>query len=618
MRPYDPRLAQYARATRSYLGLSVGVGLSTVVLIIVQAVLLATAIAHFVPSSPAQPPETRAVGAACEPSSGQCLDGWGLADLKGILLALTAVVAGRALLAYAQAVAAHRASAAVKSELRERLLTHVMALGPAYLHRERAGELATLTTRGLDALDAYFARYLPQLVLAALVPVVVLAFIAPADLVAGVTIAVTLPLIPIFMALVGLSTERLNRRQFAALARLGHHLLELIAGLPTLKVFGRAKSQARAIRELTDRQRALTMRTLRLAFLSSLVLELLATISVALVAVGIGLRVVGGSLDLKTALLVLILAPEAYLPLRALGTQYHASGEGLAAAQQVFEVIQTKPVRPAGTRPAPPHGPVVVSGVSVTYPDRTTPALAPVSLRLDPGETVAIIGPSGAGKTTLAGVLAGLIAPTTGAVLLGSESTVNSDPPTLGPPVDLADVEPSQWRRRVAYVPQHPYLFAGTVAANIDLAGTHTADEIRRAAQLAQLDLSEGVSTVVGEHGAGLSAGQRRRVALARAFLHGGELVILDEPTANLDPQTEAELVGAIGRLAAGDGATAGRGRTVVVIAHRPALLAAADRVVAIEPTSTVPLQHDPVDLGVRMVLEDQLTLQSPRSTGPA
>ena len=544
MRPYDPRLTRYARATRGYLGLSTMVGVATVVLVITQAALLAEAIA------------------------GVSLGDRDLASLRGPLVGLAGVIVGRALLSYLQELAAHRTSAAVKSQLRERLLAHVLRLGPAYLHRERAGELTTLTTRGLDALDAYFARYLPQLLLAAAVPAVVVAWILPVDLVAGLTIAITLPLIPLFMALVGLSTERLNRRQFAALARLGHHLLELIAGLPTLKVFGRARGQARAIRDLTDEQRVLTMRTLRLAFLSSLVLELLATISVALVAVGIGLRVVGGSLDLRTALMVLILAPEAYLPLRALGAQYHAAGEGLAAARRVFEVLETQPVRPEGTRPAPAHGPVALQDVSVTFAQRDRRALAPVSMRLEPGETVAVVGPSGAGKSTLALVLAGLVAPTTGQVLVSD--------------VDLASVDPTQWRRRVAYVPQQPYLFAGTVGSNIDLPGGHDAAQVEWAAHMAQLDdLPDGVSTVVGEDGAGLSAGQRRRVALARAFLHGGELVVLDEPTANLDSATEAELITAIGRLAGAD-------RTVVIIAHRPALVAAADRVVHLEPDATV------------------------------
>ena len=585
MKPFDPRLARYARATRGYLALTVAVGLSTVVVVIAQASVLASAI------------------------TGVFLDGWGLSSLRGPLVALGALVAARVALAWLSEVAAHRACAAAKSQLRQRLLQHVTRLGPAYLKGERAAELATVSTRGLDALDAYFARYLPQLVLAALVPAAVLGWIAPVDLVATATIALTLPLIPVFMALVGMATARRNERQYRALSRLAHHLLELIAGLPTLKVLGRAKAQARAIRELSDEQRTLTMRTLRLAFLSSLVLELLATISVALVAVGIGLRVVNGSLDLRTALVVLILAPEAYLPLRLLGERYHAAGEGLAAARKVFEVLAVPaPVRSPVRHDVPAHpAPIVVEEVGVAYPDRAEPALPPTSLRLPPGKLTAIVGPSGAGKTTLLQVLLGFVTPTTGRVLVGPEQ------------VDLASLDPDAWRRAIGYVPQHPYLFAGTVASNIDLAGTATPEQIERAARLARLDgLPQGLSTVVGEGGTGLSAGQRQRVALARAFLHvdrspaGGPahpLVVLDEPTANLDAQTEAELVATIRDLA--------RGRTVVLVAHHPALIAAADHVIPLPTPTASPRTDHPTpraDLGVLRVSRSPITRKTPRS----
>jgi ATP-binding cassette, subfamily C, bacterial CydD len=541
VRPYDPRLARYARATRTYLTGTVLLGLGTVVLVIAQASLLATGI------------------------SAVFLDGAGLTGLRPVLIGLAVVVALRAILAWAQEVAAQRAAATVKSQLRTRLLRHVLRLGPAWLHGARTGEVATLATRGLDALDAYFARYLPQLILAALVPAAVLAWILPADLVAALTIVVTLPLIPLFLALVGRTTERLNRRQFAGLARLGHHLLELIAGLPTLKVFGRASGQARAIRELTDGQRRLTMRTLRLAFLSSLVLELLATLSVALVAVGIGLRVVNGSLDLRTALLVLVLAPEAYLPLRQLGSHYHASGEGLAAAQRVFDILET-PLPRAGTgRAVAGVAPIVLDGASVTYDGRSEPALSPTSLRIEPGEVLALVGPSGCGKSTVVNLLLGFLPPTAGRIHIGDGA-------------DLVDLDPEDWRAHIAYVPQRPYLFPGTVADNIRLDRDAPDAAVRRAADQANLDdLPDGLSTVVGEDGAGLSAGQRQRVALARAFLVDATLLVLDEPTANLDESTEADIVATLRRLAAG--------RTVLVVAHRPALIAMADRVVDLSRT---------------------------------
>ncbi|MBX6750470.1 MAG: thiol reductant ABC exporter subunit CydD, partial [Micromonosporaceae bacterium] len=534
MKPLDPRLLRQARSTGRYLAAVALLGVVGAALVILQAVLLADAI-------------TRVF-----------LGGAGVSELVIPLVVLAAIVLARSGLAWAGEVAAYRAAAGVKSELRGRLLTHLMKLGPGWLHGERTGEMVTLATRGLDALDSYFSRYLPQLVLAALVPAAVLAVVFPADLIAGATILVTLPLIPIFMALIGLATERLTRRQLRALTRLTHHVLEIVAGLPTLRVFNRAKAQVAAIRDLTAQQRRHGMRALRVAFLSSLALELLATLSVALVAVGIGLRVVDGTLDLRTALIVLILAPEAYLPLRQVGVHFHASAEGLAASGRVFEILET-PVPPSGGRtdvPDPSRVPITFEAVTVHFADRAEPALDRLDLTVRPGEIHAITGPSGCGKSTAANLLLGFVAPTAGRIRIGE--------------VDLADLDPDAWRRRVAYVPQRSFLFAGTVAENIALGASDAAPEaIERAAAAAGLSgLPGGLSAPVGV----LSAGQRQRVALARAFLRDAPLVVLDEPTANLDPDTEADIIATIRRLA--------RGRTVVLMAHRPALQAVADRVV--------------------------------------
>jgi ATP-binding cassette subfamily C protein CydD/ATP-binding cassette subfamily C protein CydCD len=391
----------------------------------------------------------------------------------------------------------------------------------------------------------------------------VLLRIVPADLVAGVTIVLTLPLIPLFMALVGLHTEAANRRQFRLLARLSHHFLDVVAGLPTLKAFGRAKAQAEVVGRVSDEQRRVTMRTLRVAFLSSLVLELLATLSVALVAVGIGLRLVSGHLDLATALLVLILAPEAYLPLRQVGANYHASAEGLAAASEVFAVLE-KPAAPSGGVPAP-SGVLCFEDVTVRYPGRDVPALDAVSFEVRPGEVVALTGPSGAGKSTALGALLGFVAPSGGRLTAGG--------------IPLSDVDMAAWRRRIAWVPQRPYLFAGTVAENIRLGEPAATDEaVLRAARMAGASfvetLPDGLSTVLADDGAGLSAGQRQRIALARAFLRDAPLILLDEPTANLDAETERGILDAIRRLAVG--------RTVVLAAHRPALIGVADRQVTL------------------------------------
>jgi thiol reductant ABC exporter CydD subunit len=354
------------------------------------------------------------------------------------------------------------------------------------------------------------------------------------------------------------------------LQRLAGHFLDSVAGLPTLKVFGRAKAQARAIGEMTDRYRQTTMLTLRVAFLSSLILELLATISVALVAVAVGLRLLGGHLDLRTALFVLVLAPEAYLPLRLLGTNFHASTEGMKAAEQAFAVLE-RPLGPRGAVAAVPDPSVtgvVVRELQVSYPGRGHPALHPISFTVRPGELLAIVGPSGCGKSTLLGVLLGLVSPEAGSVKVDQH--------------DLAELDIDAWRSRLAWVPQHPYLFAATLGENVCLGRPGAAaPEVARAVTHAELDevvdrLPQGLDTRLGERGAGLSAGERQRVALARAFLMDAPLLLLDEPTANLDGHTEESVLRSIRRLVAG--------RTVVLAAHRPELVAMADRVVSLVP----------------------------------
>ncbi|MFD7668275.1 thiol reductant ABC exporter subunit CydD [Streptomyces sp. NPDC059788] len=540
MKPVDPRLLRYARATRFFLAAVVVLGLVGAGLVIGQAMLIAEVV----------------VGAFQRD-----LD---LGDLSTPVLLLALVSVGRGLVSWLTELAAHRASAAVKSELRTRLLTRAAAgLGPGWLSTQRSGELTTLATRGIDALDDYFARYLPQLGLAVVVPVAVLARIVTGDWISAATIVVTLPLIPLFMVLIGWATQNRMERQWQLLSRLSGHFLDVVAGLPTLKVFGRAKAQAASIRAITDEYRRATLRTLRIAFLSSFALELLATISVALVAVGIGMRLVHGDLDLYTGLLVLILAPEAYLPLRQVGAQYHAAAEGLAAAEEIFAVLET-PLRTTGDEPAPDSTALSVEGLVVRHPGRCEPSLPETTFEVRPGETVALVGPSGAGKTTLLNVLLGFAAPAAGRVRVGGR--------------DLAAVDPEDWRRRIAWVAQRPYLFAGTIADNVRLARPEADDAAVRAAlrDAGALDfvsaLPDGPGTVLGEGGSGLSAGQRQRLALARAFLADRPILLLDEPTANLDGETEAGIVEAVRHLAAG--------RTVLLVVHRPALLAVADRTV--------------------------------------
>lgn len=546
VKPIDPRLLRYARATRLFLAAVVGLGAAGAALVIAQAMLIAEVVV------------------------GAFQHGLSAGELRTPLVLLAVVAIGRAIVSWLTELAAHRASAAVKSELRGRLLERAALLGPGWLSGQRTGSLVSLATRGVDVLDEYFSRYLPQLGLAVVVPVAVLARIVTEDWVSAAIIVGTLPLIPLFMILIGWATRAQMDRQWRLLSRLSGHFLDVVAGLPTLKVFGRAKAQAESIRKITGEYRQATMRTLRIAFLSSFALELLATISVALVAVTIGMRLVHGEMDLYVGLVILVLAPEAYLPLRQVGAQYHAAAEGLAAAEEIFSVLEA-PVPASGSLRAP-VGEIRFEGVSVRYPGRSGDAVADVSFAVMPGQTVALVGPSGVGKSTLLNVLLGFVEPAAGRVRVGG--------------VDLAEADLAEWRSQVAWVPQRPHLYAGSIAENVRLARADADDAALRRALVDAgaagfVDaLPDGVDTVLGEEGAGLSAGQRQRLALARAFLADRPVLLLDEPTASLDGATEAEVVEAVRRLAVG--------RTVLLVVHRPALLGVADRVVRLEPGAPV------------------------------
>nr|WP_281259359.1 thiol reductant ABC exporter subunit CydD [Actinomadura meyerae] len=477
---------------------------------------------------------------------------------------LAGAVAGRAVLAWVVALVAGRAAARVKRDLRAGLLG---------VPAGDAGARVTLLTRGLDAVDPFFTGYVPQLLAACVVPPLVLVRLFSVDWASALVVAVTLPLVPVFGALVGMRTAALTGRQWGLLQRLGGHFRDVVAGLGTLRAFGRTAHQSVVVRELAGEHRRATVRALRVAFLSSLVLELVCALSVALVAVPVGLRLLDGRMVLASGLLVLVLTPEVYAPLRGLGQRFHASAEGVAAAEAVFGALDV-PAPPPPGRVAAGSGAasgggvpeIVLEEVTVRYPGSAGPALDRVSLRVAAGERVAVTGPSGAGKSTLLLVLAGLVVPESGRVLVDG--------------VDLAELDVAAWRARLGWVPQRPHLFAASVADNIRLGAPEAGDaRVREAARAAAADfvdeLPEGLATVLGEGGAGVSAGQRQRLAVARAFLSGGPVMLLDEPTARLDLHSERVLVEAAGRLLAG--------RTAVVVAHRPALLGLVDRVVRLE-----------------------------------
>jgi ATP-binding cassette subfamily C protein CydCD len=557
----------------------VALGLATAVLAVAQAWLLATAI------------------------SSAFMGGADLSSLRATVAALAIVLAARAGIAWAQEWVARRCSASIKSSLRMHLLRHVATNLPGLETGRASGEVVALATRGLDALDAYFGRYLPQVVLAVVVPVVVVACLATADLVATLTVALTLPLIPFFMALIGSATVSLRERRWQALARLSGHFLDVVTGLPTLRVFGRSGAQLERLERVTDDYRRENMATLRVAFLSAFALELAATLSVAMVAVGVGLRLVDGLMPLQTGLFVLILAPEAYLPLRQLGASYHASEEGLTAAGRVFAIIE-------GTDPAESRGrsgrrrggrgvlaPVLVAaasgraaggaavpemagaevrieGVTVKQPGRGLEAPFEASLVVKPGQVVAIAGPSGIGKSTLIDVVLGLRTADSGSVRVATAD---------GRAVGVESLDREAWHRHVAWVPQHPYCFPGTVADNVRLAAPDATDAaVRDAMDAVGLDdLAAGAR--IGEGGSGISSGQRRRIGVARALIKDAEVLILDEPTAGLDAASEATVLAAVADFARS------RNRAVLLVAHRPAALAIADCVVAINARSAVP-----------------------------
>ncbi len=553
--PVDPRLWKYSRSARGYLIVTVALSTVVTLCIIVSALTIGTVLA----------------GVITEPTA-RSLSAW-----TTELAVLAGAVAVRVLATGAQSRYAHRSASRVVAELEVEVLTAATRFEPRELDRERE-ELVVVVTRAIGGLRAYLTGYLPALVSAAIVTPLVLIVIVTQDVTSAVVIAVTLPLIPIFMILIGLLTKGRAAATLTTMTRLSAQLLDLLAGLPTLRALRREHGPAARIRALGDAHRRTTMRALKIAFLSSMVLELLATLCVALVAVGIGLRLVFGEMTLEAGIIALILAPEVYFPLRAVGTQFHAAEDGVEAAERAFRVLDRRTTQPIGRRTVDAAtANIELAGLTVASRDGDAPAQLSALCR--PGTITVLTGPNGSGKSTALHAVLGLTTPTSGAVLVGG--------------VPVVDLDLDRWWAQVAWLPQRPILLPGTLHENVTLHGVPDAAALDAACRASGFDAvlrehPNGWNTRVGQGGVGLSLGELQRLALTRTFVSAAPVMVLDEPTAHLDAASERTVLQALRDAA-------DRGVTVVMVGHRRSVLHAADRVVEVRSSSEVAREFDHV-----------------------
>lgn len=531
---FSPRLLRQAERAWVGLGLIVLTGLLGGLLIVAQGRLLSSVIA------------------------GVHLNGWSLDAVLPSLEWLIPVIVGRLFTAWLGEGTAGIVAVRVKNQLRQDLLAKMARLGPVRLSMERSGEIAAVLTQGLDALDAYFSQFLPQLILAALVPLCVFFFVFPLDWISGLILLLTAPLLPIFMILIGGTAEKFTRKQWGALSLMSANFLETLQGLTTLKAFNQTHAAEERLHSVSERYRKTTLEVLRVTFLSSLALELVATISVAVVAVQIGLRLLAGGIGFEQALFILVVAPDFYLPLRQLGMKFHSASAGISAARRIFEILDLPEEKPHpletnifAIQPGPPE--IEFQDVTYQFPGRNEQAINGINLRMEAGCVTAVVGRSGAGKSSLANLLMGFIQPTGGVI------QINQTPMTV---IDLR-----AWREQIAWVGQTPRIFSGSIRENI-LPGNRVTDDENLSQVLTACGLGDwinslphGLETLIGEGGALISSGQAQRLMFCRALLKPASLVVLDEPTAHLDVKLEKELQQAMQVLFAG--------KTVLLIAHR-------------------------------------------------
>ncbi|MGD8604484.1 MAG: thiol reductant ABC exporter subunit CydD [Anaerolineales bacterium] len=501
------------------------------------------------------------------------LHGAGLQQVLPQLMMAVLFALGRAGSTWGVEIFASRLALAIKHALRRELIHKLFLLGPAYQRRQQRGELVNTLVAGIEQLEAYFSQFLPSAALAVLVPITLLTLIAVRDPLSALILLLTAPLIPLFMILIGSAADRLTQRQWTQLSRMSAVFYDLLQGLKTLKALGRSREQSQRIQQASQAYNHATIQVLQLAFTSALALEWLSTLSTAVIAVEIGLRLLAGNIQFQPALFILVLAPEYYLPLRTLGIRFHAAMDGLAAAARIFSILEIPVESQAGLAPPPISAPSIrLKEIRFQHTDRSHGGLRDISLTILPGQPTALLGPTGAGKSTLLDLLLGFYQPEGGSLWIND--------------LDLVTLDPSLWRQMIAWIPQNPYVFNATLRHNLLQARPDASrTDLIEALAFAGLDdiwrrWPQGLDRHLGSEGVRLSAGQAARLALARAYLHDAPVVLMDEPTAHLDPSSEEIIINRLKPWL--------HSRTAVIATHRMSLAKICSQIVVINQGKVV------------------------------